>query len=149
MSRSKLDTSASGASLLALIVASSCSHTEKTLEAFERQLDNPSVGDGNLAEGDGVMDGVEGTPARCSTADPRPPKLSCQQVATQQYDEVSMREYCVPEELQAEVDLVLSLMAPGEKALQMSGIPVGNKNWGDIERSPDVEVSGHMNLGRA
>jgi beta-glucosidase len=40
------------------------------------------------------------------------------------------------------VDQVLSAMSQEQKILQMSGIPVGNKDYQDIERSPDVNVGG-------
>ena len=151
MSRSKLFLSSSIVSLFVLIAASSCGHTKKTLDAFKSQTKNPSAGDGDgtgdgdmTGDGDSGVDG--GTPAWCSTADPTLPQFSCEQVATQQYDEVSMREYCVPEAVQAEVDLVLSLMGTSEKALQMSGVPVGGRNYRDIERSPDVTVSGYGDI---
>jgi beta-glucosidase len=40
------------------------------------------------------------------------------------------------------VDQVLGAMSQEQKILQMSGIPVGNKDYQDIERSPDVDVGG-------
>jgi beta-glucosidase len=40
------------------------------------------------------------------------------------------------------VNTIFSAMDQNQKILQMSGIPVGNKDYQDIERSPDVMVAG-------
>jgi beta-glucosidase len=40
------------------------------------------------------------------------------------------------------VNTIFSAMDQNQKILQMSGIPVGNKDYQDIERSPDVMVGG-------
>ncbi len=63
-----------------------------------------------------------------------------------------MQTYCVSQEVADQVDDTVSSMQPAHLASQMppppppppppSGVPVGNKNYQDIERSPDVEVPG-------
>jgi beta-glucosidase len=40
------------------------------------------------------------------------------------------------------VETIFAAMDQSQKILQMSGIPVGNKDYQDIERSPDVTVGG-------
>ena len=52
MSRSRIITTSSIVSVLALAMAASCGHTEKTLDSFQRQLQNPDVvGDGDAGDG--------------------------------------------------------------------------------------------------
>ncbi len=68
--------------------------------------------------------------------------LSCSDAPSWQFDPISMKAYSVPAEIAAEVDRVLSLMGPAEKANQMMGVDGSTRNWRDIERSPDVYVPG-------
>ena len=53
-----------------------------------------------------------------------------------------MQPYGVSAEVSAAVASTLSNMGPAEKATQLLGLPVGNKDFEDIERGPDVEVPG-------
>src|SRR5689334_6764250 len=117
----------------ALLLAASCGHTRKTLDAFE----NAQSSDGSTGSGGASPEVVD-----CTTADATLPQFSCQQVASQQFDPVSMQGYCVPDEVEEQVDGVLKAMGPAEKATQMLGVPIGNEDYRDIERSPDVDVPG-------
>ncbi len=133
---------------LVFFLASSCGHTRKTLDAYEGQLGTGSStnGDGGSGSGDGGDSNGSGgsnVQATCTTAEPDLPQFSCEQAASQQFDEDTMDSFCVPKDVQEEVDLVLSLMSPAEKATQMLGVPVGNRDFEDIERSPDVNVPGY------
>jgi beta-glucosidase len=133
MRRSALIGSTSVVSILLTVMSASCGHTRATLDAKEDQLKNPPADDG---DDDG------GESPTCSTADPSLPQFACGSVASQQFDSKSMQAYCVPDDVKKEVDSLLSVMGPAQKAGQMLGVPVGNMNWRDIERSPDVVVSG-------
>jgi beta-glucosidase len=53
-----------------------------------------------------------------------------------------MRAYYVSDDVKAQVDSTMGLMGPGEKASQLMGIDGSARNYRDIERSPDVDVSG-------
>ncbi len=53
-----------------------------------------------------------------------------------------MRAYEVTPEVASAVEQTLQAMTQGQKAAQMMGTPPGNKNYQDIERSPDVDVAG-------
>jgi len=118
---------------VALVLAASCGHTRKTLEAFENsQSGTDSTGSG----------GAGAEIVACTTADPNLPQFDCQAAASQQFDAASMQSFCVPDGVQEQVDSVLKAMGPAEKATQMLGVPIGTKNYRDIERSPDVEVPG-------
>jgi beta-glucosidase len=118
---------------VAVLLAASCGHTRKTLDAFESSRAMP--------------DGAGGSATypvipTCTTADPSLPQFSCQAVSSQQFDPISTQSYCVRGEIEEQVDAVLKAMGPAEKATQMIGVPIGNKNYRDIERSPDVDVPG-------
>src|SRR5690606_29306087 len=121
---------------VALLLGASCGHTSKTLDAFENSR---SSGAGGAGSGSG---GADAGAHVCAPADPSLPQFACGQVASQQFDPISMQAYCVPEDVEEEVDRILKAMGPAEKATQMLGVPIGNKNYRDIERSPDVDVPG-------
>ena len=70
------------------------------------------------------------------------PQFACTAVASQQFDPVHMRAYSEPSDVTAAVNSLLSQMGPSEKASQMMGVPVGNMDYWDVQRSPDVTVSG-------
>jgi beta-glucosidase len=65
---------------------------------------------------------------------------SCVDVEDQLFDKKTMPgDSFTPDPM---VDSIFSAMDQNQKILQMSGIPVGNKDYQDIERSPDVPVGG-------
>jgi beta-glucosidase len=70
------------------------------------------------------------------------PKFDCNQADSLQFDEDNMKGYCVPPEVAESVENAMRAMTPANKASQMLGVPVGNKNYRDIERSPDTFVQG-------
>ncbi len=53
-----------------------------------------------------------------------------------------MQPFVLADDVVDSVNRVMSVMTPAAKAVQMLGLPVGNLNFSDIERSPDVEVPG-------
>lgn len=70
---------------------------------------------------------------------------ACGDVEDQQFDKKTMPGYtAAPDPM---VEQVMSAMSQEQKILQMSGVPVGNKDYQDIERSPDVDVGGTMIRG--
>jgi beta-glucosidase len=70
------------------------------------------------------------------------PQFSCTAVGSQQFDPAYMQAYSVTPSITASVNTVLGAMGPTEKASQMQGVPVGNLDFNDLDRSPDVEVAG-------
>jgi beta-glucosidase len=65
---------------------------------------------------------------------------SCTDVADQLFDKKTMPgDGFTPDPM---VATIFGAMTQEQKILQMSGIPVGNKDYQDIERSPDVPVGG-------
>jgi beta-glucosidase len=65
---------------------------------------------------------------------------SCVDVADQLFDKKTMPgDSFTPDPM---VATIFGAMTQDQKILQMSGIPVGNKDYQDIERSPDVPVGG-------
>jgi len=118
---------------VAVVLFGSCGHTRKTLDAFENS---------QSAAGGAGSGGAATEIFACTTADPNFPQFACGQVSSQQFDPVTMQSYCLPDEVEEQVDLVLGAMGPTEKATQMLGVPIGTKDYRDIERSPDIEVPG-------
>jgi beta-glucosidase len=88
------------------------------------------------------MTGGSGNAPTSSLDHPDAPAFDCSEVATQQFDEAAMRPYRVSPEVQQAVNDTLAQMGPAEKASQMTSVPVANKNYRDIQRSPDVDVPG-------
>jgi beta-glucosidase-like glycosyl hydrolase len=77
----------------------------------------------------------------CSVT-PTGPQFDCQAPASQQFDPASMKAYCVPEDVAAQVKQTLQAMGPAEKAQQLMGIDGSQRDYRDIERSPDVNGPG-------
>jgi beta-glucosidase len=99
------------------------------------------AGNGNESSG-GTGAGSSGNANGASEAGGMGPQFSCSAVASQQFDSAHMQAYQVSQELTASVSAALSRMSPADKAAQMIGIPVGNYDYFDIYRSPDVQVDG-------
>ncbi len=83
------------------------------------------------------MAAPENTPS-----DPNLPQFGCNEVRSQQFDAVTMNSYVVSPEISSEVEGVLRLMTPAQKARQMLGVDGSTKNYRDLWRNPDVEVPG-------
>ncbi len=128
MSRSVLISCSSITPILVMALAAGCGHADKTLQAYEAsKTAGPSGAEGGASGGYEEIDDAA---------------FSCTAAPSQQYDPNTMKAYSVPAEIETEVTNVLSMMTPADKASQMMGIPVGNRDWLDIERSPDREVAG-------
>lgn len=67
-------------------------------------------------------------------------QTSCTDVEDQWFDDKTMPGNAYVQDPM--VDQLLGAMSQEQKILQMSGIPVGSKDYQDIERSPDVDVAG-------
>lgn len=92
------------------------------------------AGDG--AGGAGATAGVSSSGGSAGTA----VVTSCTDTEDQWFDDKTMPGNAYVADPM--VDQVLGAMSQEQKILQMSGIPVGNKDYQDIERSPDVTVGG-------
>lgn len=129
--------------LAAVAAVAACGHTTETLDAFEeskRSVD-PSTGSGG--GGGGSTPKYVGGPFKSTICTEKTgPQFDCQAPGSQQFDPVNMEAYCVTEDVAKKVDETLSAMTPAHMATQMLGVPVGNRNYQDIERSPDVDVPG-------
>jgi beta-glucosidase len=132
MRRSFLITSSTITAGFVIVLASSCGHTKKTLDAFEEAKLAAST-DPGASGGAGGAGGESGGPIPAF-------EYSCDSVENQQLDDGSMKTYYVPPGVASEVKSVLSLMTPAQKANQMMG--VDTRDYRDIERSPDVDVPG-------
>lgn len=148
MTRSVFSPSAITSALGMLVVASACGHSSQILDAYEKSKKNPVVsgtggstnpgsgGTGNTGTGGtGNMSGGGGTGMVG-------PQFDCNMVASQQFDPKYMQPYSVDPADQKAADDALAAMEIKDQATQMLGIPVGTKDYQDIERSPDVTVSG-------
>lgn len=82
------------------------------------------------------------TPGGAAGTSPSGAQFACVAVASQQFDSAHMQAYSVTAEVTAAVDATLAQMTPAARASQMLGLAVGNRDYFDIERSPDVEVPG-------
>ena len=123
-------------SVLVLALAMSCGHSQEVTDAYEASKSGISPsGGGNATTGGGQVNS-------CSAA-PEGNQFDCQAPASQQFDPASMKAYCVPENVAAEVKRALQSMSPAEKAQQMMGIDGTARDYRDIERSPDVTVPGY------
>lgn len=139
--------------LAPLSLSAGCgSRTALGLEDYLSSAERPAGGStgagasgglGTGASGGSVMGTGAATSAGGSSSIPEPPVLGCHDVPTQQFDPATMVvPYRAPAEVEAQVDNTLAMMAPAQKYAQMTGVHVGNKDYRDIERSPDVEVTG-------
>jgi beta-glucosidase len=132
--------------IVALILAAACGHSKETLEAYEQSKLRSTTTD----DTDGVSPDVnpDQTDAVSPDINDQPPVLtgpqfSCTEpVRSQQFDAANMRSYWVPPSVAKQVENTLRAMTPAQKASQMMGIPVGGRNYRDIERSPEVTVDG-------
>lgn len=142
MTRSVLFTTSSIISMTAfLLAASSCGHTEVTREAHKAAKEGgPSGGE---VLGDGVFpDSAYANVPTCEPPSRGLPKFDCNQADSLQFDDETMQGFCVPPEVAESVDVAMQTMNGAHKASQMMGIPVGGKDYRDIERSPDTVVGG-------
>lgn len=128
--------------LLGGVIAVGCGHSDKVMEAYEAAKKGGPVGSGNTDSGGSASGGsgnTGNTPAGGSGS--TLPSFDCNN-ANPQFDSKYMEPYSVSQEVIDQVKETLAQMGPTEKATQMIGIPVGNMDYEDIERSPDVEVPG-------
>jgi beta-glucosidase len=123
MTRSSRTTYSSITPILMVALTAACGHSSKTLEAFEnsKQGINPAGSSSSPTEG------------------PKLPPFQCATEVPQQFDALNMKAYSVPAEVKKKVDDTLAAMTPAQKASQMIGIPRGNSDYQDIERSPDTD----------
>jgi beta-glucosidase len=123
-----------------------CGHTTETLDAYEASKQGSGAGGSSSGSGSGSgATGNVGNTGNFESTICQPvtgPQFDCNAAASQQFDSVSMQSYCVTQEVADAVDDVMESMQPVHFASQMIGVPVGNKNYQDIERSPDVTVPG-------
>jgi beta-glucosidase len=101
---------------------------------------------GSSSAGEGSTEGGTGGGSAGSTgefiAGDRGTGFSCSDVRSQQFDPASMHAYSVSKDVTAEVDSVLAAMDGSARAQQMMGVDGTERNYQDIERSPDVDVPG-------
>lgn len=151
MSRSVHFNRLSVSSLLLLLWTASCGHSSKTMEAYDKSRNDvgktpaPGAQTPTPAEpGEQPTTPPPGAVPGAVTATPPLPAFafSCSDAPHPYFDEANMEPYSVSEQVATNVNATLRAMSPALKASQMTGIPVGNKNYRDIERSPDVEVPG-------
>lgn len=129
-------------SILILAWAISCGHSQETMDAYEASKEGivPSSSNGNTNTTGG---GGTGGGAVTSCVPASGPQFDCSAPASQQFDTESMKSYCVPDDVAADVKNVLQRMTPAEKAQQMMGIDGTARDYRDIERSPDVTLPGY------
>lgn len=139
MSRS-VSTSSMLAPVLVMVLGAGCGHSSKTMEAFEQSRSGVGTTNNQTPVTPGV---TPPTPVQPGTPTPPPPMFtgfSCESAAAQQFDAENMAHFYISPELDKQVSDTMGQMTPGQKALQMTGIPIGNRNYRDIERSPDVDM---------
>lgn len=146
MSRSRSFAYSAIAPILVVALAMSCGHSKETMDAYEASKSGVSPSGNNAsnasnASGSGNSTTGGGPVTNCSLP-PEGPQFDCQSPASQQYDPESMKAYCVPDDVAAQVKSTLAAMGPEHKAQQMMGIDGSQRNYRDIERSPDVQVPG-------
>ncbi len=122
--------------ILLFALTSACGHTDKTLDAFEQAKDGVNVS--NNGGGTGT------NPTGNNTGGVQDPALpaECSAAPTQQFDPTSMQSYVVPEEIATQVENTLAVMGPEQKYTQLMGVDGAERNWQDIQRSPDVDIPG-------
>jgi beta-glucosidase len=139
-----------------MVLAAACGHTSATLDAYEKSKStaNNSVGAGgssspgsggtsNPGSGGTSNPGSGGTSGTGNTL----PQFDCSMVASQQFDPNYMKAYSVTPDVTKSVNDTIAAMSLSDQASQMLGVPVGNMNYLDIERSPDVTVGGQTIRG--
>lgn len=147
MSRSVHFSPSSVTSILVMVWTAACGHSSKTMEAYNKSRSEvqqtPSPGPVTPGQPAPVTPPTPGAPAAVTATPPLPAfSYSCTDAPHQFFDEANMEPYSISEAVATNVNATLKAMSQPQKASQMMGIPVGNKNYRDIERSPDVEVSG-------
>jgi beta-glucosidase len=136
-----------------IVLAFACGHSQQSLDAYNKaksgQLSTATsgstntgatggdTGTGGSTGGSGNMPGTGGTGMTGQQFD-------CTMAASQQFDPDYMKPYSVPADVVASVQATINSMSPAEQATQMLGITVNkdNPDYQDIERSPDVTLSG-------
>ncbi len=141
---------------LVALAAAACGHTQETMDAYEQsKLSGPAPGSngsggtsgGGTTAGSPTGSGTTGgNPNSCAIV-PTGPQFDCSAPASQQFDPDSMQAYCVPDEVVDQVNSTMALMLPADKARQMMGVDGSQRNYRDIERSPDVQVGGTIIRG--
>lgn len=145
MSRS-VSISSSLTPVLVMVLGAACGHSAKTMDAFAES----KKGLGTTTNETPVTPGVTPNPVPVEPGGTTPPTtpppvftgFSCESAASQQFDADNMAHFYISAALDKQVKDTMQLMTPGQKALQMTGIPIGNRNYRDIERSPDVDIGG-------
>jgi len=138
------------ASLFALLLTASCGGRAAQSHDHSR---NGNAGNSTTA-GDSGVDGVAASAGSTGGAssgnagssgsgasDSVRPQFDCNQVASPQFDAEHMAAYSVSADVSSKVDAALTAMSASEKASQMLGLPIGDMNFQDISRSPDVQTS--------
>jgi beta-glucosidase len=126
--------------MVAVAAGVGCGHSSEVLQAYENAKNgkpNSSGGTGNTGNtgGAGNTTGTSGSGGSL-------PQFDCSAVASQQFDTAHMQPFSVSPDVTAAVSSTLSLMAAADKANQMMGVDPGPQDYQDIERSPDVQLSG-------
>lgn len=121
-------------SFLVLAVAASCGHTSTTLDAYNIAKKG-GVSNGNTGNTGGDSGGSSGGGSGTVPS-------SCTAAPSQQFDTAHMAPYSEPADTTTWVESTLDSLGADGRATQMIGIPVGNMDWFDIERSPDIEAPG-------
>jgi beta-glucosidase len=129
--------SAITSALVVAWVAAACGHTSLTKDAYENAKSGKITASAGSDSGStaGAANSTGGAPTSTD-------QFSCTVVASQQFDKDYMQAYVETPDVTDNVTRTLSSMGPVEKASQMIGVPVGNMDYFDIERSPDVPVPG-------
>lgn len=141
MSRSAPFTYSSISSIaLVLALAASCGHTQETLDAYEQSKTAAKSPSGGSTTGGSTTGGTTGGGNNC--APPVGEQFDCNAPASQQFDPDYMQAYCVSDQVVADVDATMQLMQPADRAQQMMGVDGSQRNYRDIERSPDVQIGG-------
>lgn len=120
-------------------IAAACGHSQQVQDAFENAK-NGSLGSGNTGNTGSGGSGNSSSGGSGNVANL--PQYACTSVASQQFDPKYMEAYSVSADVTNKVNTYLTSMSAADKATQMIGIPVGARNFQDIERSPDVVVGG-------
>lgn len=140
MSRSVVSTRCAITCACGLGMITACGNSNKTWEAYRLAKsgspNSSAGGSGNTAAGG------SGNAANTSGSGSVLPQFDCKAVASQQFDAAHMQSYSEPADVTKAVQMTMAGMGTAEKASQMIGVPVGNKDYQDIERSPDVDVPG-------
>lgn len=138
MSRSVPFTYSSISSIaLVLALAASCGHTEATMDAYEQSKVVAKTPSGSTSGGN-TTGATTGGSNNC--APPEGNQFDCNAPASQQFDPDYMQAYCVSDQVINDVNSTMQLMLPADKARQMMGVDGSQRNYRDIERSPDVQV---------